>query len=77
MNYMRCTTTEDLLSAIKFAMINYKIQQKDIAINIGKSEQSVSQFFTNANPQCNNIFNMLAAMDLVMEVRFVSEDDIK
>lgn len=75
MDYIQCTTTKELLAAIKYAMILNQIQQKTVATNLGKSNQSVSQFFTTANPQCNSVFDMLSAMNLSMEVRFVPKDD--
>jgi predicted XRE-type DNA-binding protein len=75
MDYIRCTTTKQLLAAMKYAMTLNQIQQKTVATNLGKSNQSISQFFITANPQCNTIFDMLAAMNLSMEVRFVPKDD--
>ena len=75
MDYIKCTTTKELLGAIKYTMALNQIQQKDVAINIGKTNQAISQFFITANPKCNTVFNMLAAMYLSMEVRFVPKDD--
>ena len=44
---MICNNTKELLAEIKKHMDLEKIQVKDLAVNMNKSSQSVSQIFQN------------------------------
>ena len=48
---MICNNTKELLAEIKKHMDLEKIQVKDLAVNMNKSSQSVSQIFQNGNPK--------------------------
>ena len=46
-------TSKEILAEIKKYMDIDDIQVKDLAVRIHKSQQSVSQYFNNGNPNCN------------------------
>ena len=66
---MICHTTKELLAEIKKYMDLDDIQLKDLAIRINKSQQSVSQYFKNGNPNCNTIFEICNALGLQIEIK--------
>lgn len=65
---MICYTTKELLSEIKKHMDMEDIQMKDLAIRLGKSQQSISQYFKNGNPSCNTLFEICNALNLKIEI---------
>lgn len=65
---MICHTTKELLAEIKKNMDMEDIQLKDLAVRINKSQQSVSQYFKNGNPNCNTVFEICNALDLQIEL---------
>lgn len=65
---MICHTTKELLAEIKKNMDMEDIQLKDLAARINKSQQSVSQYFKNGNPNCNTVFEICNALDLQIEI---------
>ena len=67
---MICSTTKELLAEIKKYMSINDIQTKDLAINLGKSQQSVSQYFKNGNPRCDSIFKICDALNVDMDISF-------
>ena len=52
---MICNNTKELLAEIKKYMDLNNIQMKDLAVNMQKKPQSVSQIFYHGNPQCNTL----------------------
>ena len=68
---MICNNTKELLAEIKKYMLLNNVQLKDLAINMGKSHQSVSQFFQNGNPKSNTLFEICNALGIKMDVTFV------
>lgn len=70
---MICNNTRELLAEIKKYMMLNNIQLKDLAINMGKSHQSVSQIFQNGNPKSNTLFEICDALGIKMDVTFVDK----
>lgn len=61
-------TSKELLAEIKKYMDIDDIQFKDLAVRIHKSQQSVSQYFNNGNPNCNTLVDICNALDLKIEI---------
>lgn len=72
---MICNNTNELLAEIKKYMDLNKIQMKDLAINMKKPQQSISQIFNHGNPQCNTIFSICNALDLKLDIKFINKSD--
>ena len=70
---MICNNTKELLAEIKKYMDLNDIQMNDIAINMHKSPQSISQMFTNGNPNCNTLFQILNALNVKLDVNFIND----
>lgn len=70
---MICNNTKELLAEIKKYMDLNNIQMNDIAINMHKSPQSVSQMFTHGNPNCNTLFQILNALNVKLDVNFIND----
>ena len=70
---MICNNTKELLAEIKKYMLLNNVQLKDLAINMGKSHQSVSQIFQNGNPKSNTLFEICNALGIKMDVTFVKD----
>ena len=70
---MICNNTKELLAEIKKYMVLHDIQIKDLAINMGKSHQSVSQIFKNGNPKSNTLFEICDALGIEMDITFVDK----
>ena len=68
---MICNNTKEILAEIKKYMLLNNVQLKDLAINMGKSHQSVSQIFQNGNPKSNTLFEICNALGIKMDVTFV------
>ena len=71
---MICHSSKELLCEIKKYMDLHDIQMKDLAINMNKSQQSVSQFFQNGNPKCSTLFEICDALNLSIDVSFVNKN---
>ena len=67
---MICSTPKELLAEIKKYMTLNDIQIKDLAVNMKKSQQSVSQIFQNGNPKCSTIFEICEALDVSIDINF-------
>lgn len=61
-------TSKEILVEIKKYMDLDEIQVKDLAARIHKSQQSVSQYFNNGNPNCNTLVDICNALDLKIEI---------
>ena len=61
-------TSKEILAEIKKYMDIDDIQVKDLAARIHKSQQSVSQYFNNGNPNCNTLVDICNALDLKIEI---------
>ena len=72
---MICSTPKELLAEIKKYMDLHDIQIKDLAINMKKSQQSVSQIFQNGNPKCSTIFEICKALDVGIDIDFKNKSD--
>ena len=73
---MICLTPKDLLAEIKKYMTLNDIQIKDLAVNMQKSQQSVSQIFQNGNPKCSTIFEICEALDVSIDIDFKNKSDV-
>lgn len=67
---MICSTPKELLAEIKKYMDLHDIQIKDLAVNMKKSQQSVSQIFQNGNPKCSTIFEICEALNISIDIDF-------
>lgn len=74
---MICNNTKELLAEIKKYMDLNDIQMNELAVNIKKSQQSVSQIFNNGHPKCDTIFEVLNALNIKLDVNFIkiNQDD--
>ena len=70
---MICNNTKELLAEIKKYMMLNDIQLKDLAINMGKSHQSVSQVFQNGNPKSSTLFEICNALGIKMDITFIKD----
>lgn len=72
---MTCNNPQELLAEIKKYMYMNNIQDKDLAVNMNKSPQSVSQFFTNGNPKLSTLFEICKALNLEIDFHLLPIDD--
>lgn len=72
---MVCTTTKELLAEIKKYMDLHDIQIKDLAVNMKKSQQSVSQIFQNCNPKCSTLFEICEALNVNIDIILKDKSD--
>lgn len=70
---MVCNTTKELLAEIKKYMDINDIQMKDLAVNMNKSQQSISQIFQNGNPKCSTLFEICNALNLNLDISFINK----
>ena len=61
---MVCNTPKELLAEIKKYMDLNDISIKELAISMGKSQQSVSQYFNNGNPKLDSLFEICRCLDI-------------
>lgn len=71
---MICNTPKELLSEIKRYMDINNIQNKELAILMGKSQQSVSQYFKNGNPKLDNIYEICKALNVKIDFNLIPND---
>lgn len=72
---MICNNTKELLAEIKKYMDLNEIQIKDLAINMNKSSQSVSQYFQNGNPKCSTLFDICNSLNIQLDIKLVNKSD--
>ena len=72
---MICNTPKELLSEIKRYMDLNDISIKELSISMGKSQQSVSQYFNNGNPKLENLFEICNALGVSIDFNLVSKND--
>lgn len=65
---MICHNTKELLAEIQKYMDLQDIKNKELAIIMHKSQQSVSQYFNNGNPKCSSLFEICDALGLQIEI---------
>ena len=70
---MICTTPKELLAEIKKYMDINDISMKELAANMSKSQQSVSQYFTNSNPNCQTIFEICNGLNVKLDINFINK----
>ena len=73
---MICKNTKELLAEIKKYMMLNDIQLKDLAINMDKSHQSVSQIFQNGNPKSSTLFEICDALNIKMDITFIDDSSL-
>lgn len=71
---MICNTPKELLAEIKKYMDINNIQNKELAILMGKSQQSVSQYFKNGNPKLDNIYEICNALNVKIDFNLIPND---
>ena len=71
---MICNTPKELLSEIKRYMDLNDISVKELSINMGKSQQSVSQYFNNGNPKLENLFEICNGLGVSIDFRLTSNE---
>lgn len=72
---MTYNNPQQLLSEIKRYMYINNIQDKDLAVRMGKSPQSISQYFTNGNPTLSTLFDICKALNLDVDFHLSPIDD--
>jgi len=72
---MVCNTTKELLAEIKKYMDINDIQMKDLAINMNKSQQSISQIFQNGNPKCSTLFEICDSLKIILDINLITKSD--
>ena len=72
---MICNTTKELLAEIKKYMDINDIQMKDLAINMNKSSQSISQYFQNGNPKFSNLFDIYNSLNIQLDINLIPKSD--
>lgn len=72
---MICISSKELLAEIKKYMDLHDIQIKDLAINMKKSHQSVSQIFQNGNPKCSTLFEICDALNVNIDITLKNKSD--
>lgn len=70
---MICRTTKELLAEIKKYMDLNDILMKDLAIDMDKPAQSVSQYFNNGNPNCNTLFDICNALNIELDINIINK----
>lgn len=71
---MVCNTPKELLSEIKRYMDLNKITIKELSVNMGKSHQSVSQYFNNGNPKLDNLFEICNSLGVSIDFNLISNN---
>lgn len=71
---MVCNNPKELLAEIKKYMTINDIQDKELAIRMGKSPQSISQHFNNGNPSLNTLFEICNALNVKIDFNLISND---
>ena len=72
---MVCRTTKELLAEIKKYMDLNEIQMKELAANMGKKDQQVSQYFCNGNPNCNTLFEICNGLNVELDINIINKSD--
>ena len=65
--------SKELLAEIKRYMDLNDISIKELAINMGKSQQSVSQYFNNGNPRLDNLFDIAKGLNVSFDFTISQE----
>ena len=72
--YMVCNNPQELLAEIKKYMFVNDIQDKDLAIRMKKSPQSISQIFSVGNPKLSTLFEICDALNLSIDFSLLMKD---
>ena len=72
---MICKNSKELLAEIKKYMDINEITIKELSINMGKSQQSVSQYFNHGNPKLDNVFEICNSLDAHIDFNLISKDN--
>ena len=65
----------ELLAEIKKYMDLNNIKMQDLAVNMNKSQQSVSQMFKTGNPQCNTLFDICKSLNIQLDINLINKSD--
>lgn len=49
------------------------ILMKDLAIDMDKPAQSVSQYFNNGNPNCNTLFDICNVLNIELDINIINK----
>lgn len=74
---MICNTSKELLAEIKKYMDLNNIQMKELAANMGKPQQNISQYFSNGNPKCSTIFEICNSLNVDIDINLINKGDTK
>ena len=72
---MICNTPKELLAEIKKYMDLNNIQMKELAANMGKQQQNISQYFNNGNPKCSTIFEICDSLNVNIDINLINKSD--
>jgi len=73
---MVCKNQKEVLAEIKKQMDIKEIQMKELAIMIGKSQQSLSQVFQIGNPKLSTLLEICNALNLNISISNTGSDTI-
>ena len=65
---MICCSAKEAMCEIQKNMALKGIQQKELAILTGKSQQSISQIFQVSNPKLSTLFVICEALNLSIDI---------
>lgn len=71
---MRYKTPKEILSEIKHIMDLNDIPMKDLANRLNTSQQNLSKIFKVANPRCSTLFDICSALNIDIEINFITKD---
>lgn len=74
---MICYTSREVLSEIKKYMDLNDISMKTLALNMHKSQQSVSQIFQNGNPKVSTLLEICNALNICIDFKFIDKSDVQ
>lgn len=68
-------TPKEFLSEIRRIMALQDIPMKELAARMDTTQQNASKIFTQCNPKLETLYSICNALNLQMDIKFVSKDD--
>lgn len=68
-------TPKEFLSEIRRIMALQDIPMKELAARMETTQQNASKIFTQCNPKLETLYNICNALNLQMDIKFISKDD--
>lgn len=70
-------STKAVLAEIKHIMDLNDIPAKELAHRLNTSQQNISRIFVQSNPTFEKILKICDALDIQMDITFITKDDTK